>query len=96
MTEDEKFELEIFKAWRLLSDGPSRYVRLARIIDFTDIEPSAWRRVLMVINGKRTARVIPESNQKVLAADDHAASVSIGNEARHLIAFDADYRPPTY
>lgn len=96
MTEDEKFELEIFKAWRLLSDGPSRYVRLARITDFTDIEPGAWRRVLMTINGKKAAHVIPESNQKVLTDEDRAASVSIGDEARHLISFDADYQPPTH
>lgn len=96
MTPDERAEIDIFRAYQLHSEGPSCYVPLARIADFTDLERPTWERVLREINRKRAVHVIPESNQKVLTDYDREVSVSIGGEARHLISFDADYRPPTY
>lgn len=32
--------------------------------------------------------LVPEENQKTLSAEDHAAAVSIGDQAKHLIAID--------
>jgi hypothetical protein len=32
--------------------------------------------------------LVPEANQKTLTAEDHAAAVSIGNEAKHAIAIE--------
>jgi hypothetical protein len=41
---------------------------------------------LIRLYGVPDVRLVPESNQKVLTADERAAAVSIGNQDKHLIA----------
>ncbi|PSK64980.1 hypothetical protein B0E53_03056 [Micromonospora sp. MH33] len=44
---------------------------------------------LVELNRDRNVHLVPESNQKVLRAEERAAAVSIGNQDKHLIAISS-------
>jgi hypothetical protein len=80
----------IRKAYGDLAKAAGESVQLTRIrAALGDISRSRIDAALIEMSGFADVRIFPESNQKTLTADDRAASVSIGNQDKHLIAIDS-------
>lgn len=72
-----------------LAVEPQDWVRLARIrprLDGADKSEIDDVLVKMMKNG--TVHLAPESNTKVLTADDHASAIRVGSEDLHLVAME--------
>lgn len=80
-------EARIRKAYGELAPRAGAWVMLAKLraalgqVPREDVDATLVR-----LNQAPDVRLIPESNQKVLTADERAAAVSIGNQDKHLIA----------
>lgn len=80
----------IRKAYGNLAGAPGESVELVRIrAALGDISRSHVDAALIDLSSFADVRIFPESDQKTLTADDRAASVSIGNQDKHLIAIDS-------
>ncbi|MGW6931354.1 hypothetical protein ACWGE0_14940 [Lentzea sp. NPDC054927] len=72
-----------------LAVEPQDWIRLARIrprLDGADKSEVDDVLVKMMKNG--TVHLAPESNTKVLTADDHASAIRVGSEDLHLVAME--------
>jgi hypothetical protein len=87
---DTDLDERIRKAYASLVTRPGDYVMLE---DLRESLPEVSRRdldaALVDLNRARDVSLVPESNQKVLTEEQRVAAVSIGNQAKHLIAISA-------
>jgi hypothetical protein len=80
----------IRKAYGNLAAAPRESVELVRIrAALGEISRSQVDAALIDLSSSADVHIFPESNQKTLTADDRAASVSIGNQDKHLIVIDS-------
>jgi hypothetical protein len=80
----------IRKAYGNLAAAPGESVELVRIrVALGDISRSHVDAALIDLSSAEDVHIFPESNQKTLTADERAASVSIGNQDKHLITIDS-------
>ncbi|WP_329790170.1 hypothetical protein V1227_39485 [Lentzea sp. DG1S-22] len=72
-----------------LASAPEEWIRLARIRPrLNGAEKSQVDEVLLEMLKTGTVHLAPDSNTKMLSADDRAAAVRIGGEDLHLIAIE--------
>jgi hypothetical protein len=82
-------ETRVIEAYRDLAAKPGGWLGLAQLrqklgdIDRTDLD-----RALRSLYSHPGIALIPEDNQKSLSADDRAAAVSVGDQAKHLIRME--------
>jgi hypothetical protein len=82
-------ETRVIEAYRDLVAKPGGWLGLAQLrqklgdIDRTDLD-----RALRSLYSHPGIALIPEDNQKSLSADDRAAAVSVGDQAKHLIRME--------
>ncbi|WP_406630460.1 hypothetical protein [Amycolatopsis sp. WGS_07] len=85
-----KLEDMILQAYRKLAREPRGWVGLADLRsllgDAADAEVDA---VLKQLSRTGQAKLVPESNRKVLTAADRAAAVRIGGEENHMLSIEA-------
>lgn len=95
LSPDEEIENKIHEAYLKLAEVEEDWIRLARIARLTGIDPADWERMLKTMAMTGLVHLVPESNRKVITDEDRTASIRIGSEDKHLIAFDRDYVPVT-
>lgn len=72
-----------------LAVEPQDWIRLARIRPRLDgAQKSEVDDVLVKMMKNGSVHLAPESNTKVLTADDHAAAIRVGSEDLHLVAME--------
>lgn len=77
----------IRQAYQELTDQPGDYVMLAALrTKLADLPRTDLDTALIQLNQDADVQIVPESNQKVLRAQERDAAVSIGNQLRHLIS----------
>ena len=80
-------ERRIRATYGTLAPRAGAYVMLARLRRALDGVPRDELDAALVRMGRSPdVHLVPESNQKVLTAEEHAAAVSIGNQDKHVIA----------
>lgn len=83
----EDLETRVRKAYGELAPRAGAWIMLAELrAALGPLPREEVDAALVRLNQAPDVRIIPESNQKVLTADERAAAVSIGNQDRHLIA----------
>lgn len=70
-----------------LAETDHDYIRIARIHNLTSEHPHNITNTLIDLYKTGRVDLAPESNTKVLTADDHAAAIHWGSEPLHLVAF---------
>ncbi|MFD5831401.1 hypothetical protein [Lentzea sp. NPDC060358] len=85
----DDLESLIRAAYSHLAGTPEEWIRLARIRPrLNGAEKSEVDEVLLEMMKTGTVHLAPDSNTKMLGADDRAAAVRIGGEDLHLIAIE--------
>lgn len=85
-----EIEAQIRAAYAVLARKDGGWVGLAELRERLDgLDRGRVDGVLVAMNRRKGVRVVPESNQKTLTQRDRDASVTIGNQARHLLAIDS-------
>jgi len=80
-------EDRIRKAYQELAPLAGDFVMLAKLrAELKDVPDQQIDAALIQLNRSSDVSLVPESNQKVLTADERAAAVSIGNQDKHLLA----------
>lgn len=80
----------IVKAYRELAREPRGWVGLADLrLSLGDAETAEVDAVLKELSRTGQAKLVPESNRKVLTAADRAAAVRIGGEENHMLSIEA-------
>jgi len=83
----EDVEARIRKAYGELAPRAGDYVMLARLRKaLADIPRPDLDATLVRLVQAPDVRIVPESNQKALSAEERAGAVIIGNQHRHLIS----------
>jgi len=83
----EDVEARIRKAYGELAPRAGHYVMIARLRKaLPDIPRADLDATLVRLVQAPDVRIIPESNQKALSAEERAGAVIIGNQQRHLIS----------
>lgn len=83
----EDVEARIRKAYGELAPQAGDYVMLASLRKaLPDIPRADLDATLVRLVQAPDVRIIPESNQKALSAEERAGAVTIGNQQRHLIS----------
>lgn len=93
LNQDQTIENDIHQVYKELADGEEDWVRLSKVAQRLKLDPADWERVLTAMSKTGLVHLVPDSNTKVITDKDRAAAVRIGNEDKHLIAFDRDYVP---
>ncbi|WP_127502360.1 hypothetical protein [Actinoplanes solisilvae] len=84
---DSGLEERVRKAYSSLTARPGDYLMLEDLrAALPDVNRAELDDALIELNRARDVNLVPESNQKVLTGGQRAAAVSIGNQAKHLIA----------
>lgn len=82
-------EAAIRDAYRRLRDEPRGFVSLTKLRPMLGrLSKQEIDSTLRRMNNTKGVNVIPQSNQKILTAQDRAAMIRIGNEDRLLISID--------
>lgn len=82
-------ESMIRSVYEELAVEPQDWIRLARIRPRLDgAQKSEVDDVLVKMMKNGSVHLAPESNTKVLTADDHAAAIRVGSEDLHLVAME--------
>ena len=88
----DKAKLAILDAYAALpQSGSVGWVQLTELRRRLEADGHSRQDVdeaLKLLNRTPAVHIAPESNQKTLTAEERAAAVSIGNQAKHLIAID--------
>jgi hypothetical protein len=80
-------EARIRKTYHQLAPAAGDYIMLAELrAELTDVPGRELDATLIQLNRAPDVSLVPESNQKVLTAEERAAAVSIGNQQKHLLA----------
>jgi hypothetical protein len=80
----------IREAYAALAGEPDGWVRLADLRDQLDgLDRAEFDKALVALNRTKAVRIVPESDQKALTQRDRDAAVTIGNQARHLLAISS-------
>lgn len=94
---DQQIEQNVYTVYKELAQEPGDWIRIARIAK--RIGPQAAAELPRVLTAALMrddgVQLAPESNTKVLTAEDRAAAIRAGGEDLHLISFeDGFYVPP--
>jgi hypothetical protein len=81
-------EQAVYLTYLQLSECPQDWIRIARIHEHLDYHPDDISDAIVSLVHNGDAHIAPESNTKVLTAEDHAAAIREGSEACHLILFE--------
>lgn len=81
----------VTNAYDTLAKEDMDWIRVARIQAKTKAPIADIHAALISLAKAGVAHLAPESNTKVLTADDHAAAVRWGSEPLHLVAIDPAY-----
>lgn len=85
-----EIEARIREAYEALAREPGAWVGLADLRDRLDgLDRTRVDVVLVKMNRTKSVRIVPESNQKALTQRDWDAAVTIGNQAKHVIAISS-------
>jgi hypothetical protein len=78
---------QIIDAYWDLTSGAGEFVSLTRILRVVGpVEHADFNEAVRLLNRRPDVNVVPESNQKILTAEDRAAAVVIGDQAKHHVA----------
>jgi hypothetical protein len=87
--EPQDAEAAIRAAYRQLRDEPRGFVSLTSLRPMlAGLSKQEVDDTLRRMNNTKGVNVIPQSNQKILTAQDRAAMIRVGNEDRLLISID--------
>ncbi|MGB5110180.1 MAG: hypothetical protein WBO08_00635 [Mycobacterium sp.] len=82
-------EDRIRASYAALTARPGAWLALARLREnLADLARDDLDTALSELYRAATVSLIPEENQKVLTAADHAAALEVGNQAKHLISIE--------
>jgi hypothetical protein len=82
-------EDRIRTSYAALAPRPGAWLALARLREnLADLARDDLDTTLGALYRAATVSLIPEENQKVLTAADHAAALEVGNQAKHLISIE--------
>ncbi|WP_216210597.1 hypothetical protein [Amycolatopsis aidingensis] len=85
-------ESRLLDAYTELASKPQDWIRLARLREaLGNPDKAEMDQILLAMTRTGLAHLAPDSNRKTLTDADHAASVRIGSEHKHLIAIEPDY-----
>ncbi len=80
-------EARIHKTYQQLAPQAGDYIMLAELrAELAEVPAAEIDAALIQLNRTPKVSLVPESNQKVLTAEERAAAVSIGNQHKHLLA----------
>ena len=82
-------EAEVRAAYVRLASRAGGWVDLVRLrADLPDVSKHELDEALTRMYRIPGVSLVPEENQKTLTAEDHAAAIEIGDQAKHLIAIE--------
>lgn len=83
----DNLETRIRTAYTTLATEPHAWVALARLRNaLPDVPKSDLDATLKALSQESNLDLVPEENQKVLTAADHAASIRQGGQDKHLLS----------
>ena len=89
-TVDVDVEAQVRAAYVRLAARSGGWVDLVRLrAELPEVSKHELDEALTRMHRAPDVTLIPEENQKTLTAEDHAAAVVIGNQARHLMAIES-------
>jgi hypothetical protein len=86
LTIEPTVEARIRAAYAELAGQPGKYVGLAELrLLLPDVQRSTVDNALRAMNRLPDVNIVPESNQKMLSAEDREAAVTLGDQDKHLL-----------
>jgi hypothetical protein len=82
---------QIIAAYLDLCETDQDWIRLARIRPLVDASRDEVDETLVALMHTQLVHLSPDSNTKVLTADDHEAAIRVGNEDLHILCVEDEY-----